>query len=129
MPTGLKVPIYVNKKGGLSLVSGDENDKKIISLSLGDDDNENAFQQNIGLGVGMIFSIADELSRPKIMRRLTEVFRKFESQKRYLLKTNTIKWQKDQNQQLVLEFKYINLESDEEKIFRQSFNASTGSLI
>jgi len=129
MPTGLKVPISVNKKGGLSLVSGDENDKKIISLSLGDDDNENAFQQNIGLGVGMIFSIADELSRPKIMRRLTEVFRKFESQKRYLLKTNTIKWQKDQNQQLVLEFKYINLESDEEKIFRQSFNASTGSLI
>ena len=122
MSTGIAVPVRINKQGGLKLISGDENDSKTIFLSLGDDDNENAFQQNIGLGIGYIFGISDELIRAKIIRRLKEVFDKFESQKRFVLKTDTIKWSQNSNQELVLEFKYICIESDEEKTFVRSFS-------
>lgn len=130
MATGLSIPVGVNNKGGANLSSGDENDRKIISLSLGDDDNENAFQQNIGLGVGSIFGVSDELLRSKILRRLNEVFRRFQAQKRFIIRSDTIKWIKDenQNQELTLEFRYVSIESDEEKLFRQNFDASSGSL-
>lgn len=122
MATGLAIPVGVNNQGGAKLVSGDENDKKIISLSLGDDSNENAFQQNIGLGIGMIFDISDEITKANILRRLREVFRRFEAQKRFLLREETIKWGSNENQEFVLEFKYVCIESDEEKEFRQKFN-------
>lgn len=130
MATGLSIPVGVDNQGGARLVSGDENDSKIIRLALGDDDNENAFQQNIGLGVGSIFGISDELIRSKILRRLHEVFRRFQAQKRFILRPNTVKWVRDenQNQELTLEFRYVSMESDEEKLFRQSFDASSGSL-
>lgn len=129
MATGLAIPVGVDNKGGGRLSSGDENDSKIIRLALGDDDNENAFQQNIGLGVGQIFGISDELLRAKVLRRLYEIFRRFEAQKRYILRTNTVRWVRDenQNQELTLEFRFVNVESDEEKLFRNNF-ASSGSL-
>jgi hypothetical protein len=130
MATGLALPVGVDNQGGAKIVSGDENDSKIIRCALGDDDNENAFQQNIGLGVGSIFGVSDELIRSKILRRLNEVFRRFQAQKRFILRPNTIKWVRDENQsqELTLEFRYVSIESDEEKLFRQNFDSSSGSL-
>jgi hypothetical protein len=120
----------VNPGGGAALVSGDENDFKAIRAALGSDDNENAFQQGIGLGDGMIFDIADVTTRNVIERRIVDIFRRFEAQKRYMLRTNTIGWQEDsENQQFILSFQYLNIESDEDKVFRQKFNrqrAGTG---
>lgn len=127
MSTGLAIPVGVNKKGGAKLVSGDENNTKIIRLSLGDDSNENAFQQNIGLGISMIFGVSDETIRASIIRRLYDVFRKFEAQKRFTLRRETVRWTKGDDQDLVLEFRYLCLESDEEKLFRQNYSVATGS--
>lgn len=128
MATGLAVPMGVNNGGGARVVSGDENDDKIIRLALGDDDNENAFQQNIGLGAAQVFGLADETTQAQVLRRLFEVFRRFQAQKRYILRENTIKWSRDETKQdLILEFKYVSIESTEEKDFRQSFAAATGS--
>lgn len=128
MATGLAIPVGVNTSGGGRLVSGDENNDKTIRLALGDDDNENAFQQNVGLGAGMIFGISDQTQQASITRRLFEIFRRFEAQKRFILQRNTIKWTSDPtNQTLTLEFKYLDIESEVIKDFEQNFSTATGS--
>lgn len=123
MPTGLAIPIRVGQGGRTVLAEGDDNDAKIILCALGSDDNENAFQQNVGLGEGMVFDIADPTSRSRITRRLIEIFRRFEAQQRYILRPNTIQWAQDSdNQVTTLSFMYVQVESDQEKEFRQQFS-------
>jgi hypothetical protein len=128
MATGLAMPVGVNESGGARLSEGDENDDKIIRLALGDDASENAFQQNIGVGADMVFGQSDELLQAQIMRRVNEVFKRFEAQKRYMLRRNTIAWSIDSNtQELILQFKYVALESDREQTFRESFSAAASN--
>lgn len=124
MPTGLAVPVGVGQDGGARLSTGDENDSKIIRLALGSDDNENAFQQNIGLGDRMVFDIADSVARSKITRRLLELFRSFEAQQRYILRQNTIQWTEGEGE-ITLSFMYVQVESDQEKEFREVFTKQT----
>lgn len=125
MPVGLRLPVGVSSYGGVSLVSSDENDNKIISLALGSDDNENAFNQDIGLGDDMVYAISDPHVRGKIMGRLKRIFRRFEAQKRYKLLPGTAKWSEDSaEQEIILEFKYLNLESDEEKTFSRTYKTN-----
>jgi hypothetical protein len=124
MATGLKVPIGVNSIGGAALVNGDDNDIKIIKLALTNDDNENAFQQNIGLGEEMIFDLNDPTTRPKIISKLRRIFDKFEANNRFKLLYNTIKWEESSDDgELSLTFKYLNIESDEIKEFDQKFGS------
>lgn len=128
MATGLAMPVGVDNGGGARLVEGSENDDKIVRLALGDDSNENAFQQNIGVGADMVFGISDEQQQARIMRRVNAVFARFEAQKRFLLRRETIKWTRDSvNQELTLEFKYVSVEADEERDFRIDFSVSSGS--
>lgn len=128
MPTGLAMPVGVGPDGGARIAEGDENDDKIIRLALGDDANENAFQQNIGVGADMVFGQSDELLQASIMRRITEVFRRFEAAKRYTLKRETIVWSRDSNtQELILQFKYLSLESEREQTFREAFSAASSN--
>jgi hypothetical protein len=125
MPTGLKIPMGVNSGGGLATVDGDDNDAKIIKLTLSDGENENAFQQDITLGIDMIFDILDPIVRSKITIRIVRAFEKLQSQKRFKLLKNTINWDESSSAQgeLTLNFRYLNLESDEEKEYEQKFNS------
>lgn len=128
MPKGFSIPVKVNQNGGIALSDSDENDAKTIKLALGADDNENAFQQNIGLGEGMVFSISDTTSRAKIVRRLIEIFRRFQAQQRFILRENTIRWEQDSNNQVsILSFKYVQIESDQEKEFRLQYSRPDAS--
>lgn len=124
MPVGLKLPLQLNSSGGFALVESDENDYKIIKTALMSDENENAYQQDIGLGHGMIFGLNDSALRSSMSSRLRMIFRRFEVQKRYKLLPSTVKWSQDSiNHELILEFRFISLESDEEKTFTNSFKA------
>lgn len=125
MPKGLKVPMGANSSGGLATVDGDENDSKVIKLYLSDGDNENAFQQEITLGIDMIFDILDPLMRARIRNRIERIFEKLKVEKRFSLLRNTFQWDETNSDQgeLILSFRYLNLESDEEKIYEQKFNS------
>lgn len=124
MPKGLKLPLGVTSAGRAATVDSDENDQKIIRMALGSDENENAFQQDIGLGHNMVFDVSDATLRAKIVARLTRIFNLFETQKRYKLKRETLVWGENAAEgELTLSFMFINLESDEEKPFRHSFKA------
>ena len=87
---GLRIPVGVSSNGGAAMIYGDENDKQIISVSLGSSDNENAFQQDISLGEGMIFDLDDASIRAKITRRVYSIFDEFKIQKRFKLKKDTL---------------------------------------
>jgi len=106
-------------------VSSDENDRKIIRLALANDDNENPFQQGQGLGDFMVFGINDPGGRGPIMRKISEVFRRFEAQKRYRLITDSVRWEQDsETQEMRVFFKFLNLESDRVEDFNMGFDAA-----
>jgi len=122
MPKGLAIPVGVNTSGGARLVEGDLNDSKILKLGLGDDENDNAYQQGIGMGTSMVFDTIDVGQRARLTQRLLDLFRRWEAQKRYKLRTNTLKWEEDAEKgELIVSFKYVSLEADEERDFRRSY--------
>jgi len=122
MARGLAIPVGANSGGGIKTVDGDVNNNKIIKLSLGSDDSENAFQLDIGLGQAMVFDLSDRTLQAKIRRKLVSIFRDFEIQKRFKLKTDTVKFNENEaDQELELEFKYIDLESDDVRTVNHSF--------
>lgn len=124
MPRGLALPVRVAPWGGVLLIEGDDNDSKIISLALGSDDNENAFQQDIGLGESMIFDVDDPQLRGRVVAKIRNIFRRFEAQKRYRMLGETLRWLPGAQQgEMILEFKYINLESDEPKTFSRAYRS------
>lgn len=126
MPQGLKMPVGVSSTGGAALVSGDDNDRKIIWNALGDCSSEHAFQQDLGLGGDMVFDINDASLRARILRRLNNIFATFEVQKRYKLLRDTITWSANSaSQELVLTFSYFNIESDEAQTFTRVFTRSS----
>jgi hypothetical protein len=129
MPKGLAVPVRVGPHGGAVTVEGSENDTKIIKTALGSDDNENAFQQNIGLGLDMIFDSNDAFSRIRIVARLQTIFERFEAQRRYKLREETLRWEEREGTgELVLTFFYTNLESDQEVEFQRSFTSAQSGV-
>lgn len=121
MPVGLAIPVGVGTNGGVRLALGSDHDEQIIRTAMGDDNNENAFQQDIGLGVGAVFDASDALTQAKIMARLRNVFKRFEAQKRFRLLENSIKWKRGNEGELILEFKYINLEADDSRFFSMPY--------
>lgn len=125
MAMGINLPIRIAPSGGVMLVDSDDNDNKIISLALGSDDNENAFNQDIGLGLDLVYAIPSPHVRGQIIGGLRKIFARFTAQKRYKLIPSTIKWEEvTENQELTLEFKYLNLESDEIKTFSRTITST-----
>jgi len=127
MPTGIAVPGRPNASGGTLLSRTEDQDASIIKVALGDDNNDNPFQQGIGLGLSAVFDLNDEQIRPLILARLIPLFQRLEAQKRYKLRRETLQWEQGNEGELVLSFKYVSLEADEEREFRQSFRQFTGA--
>lgn len=124
------MPLGVSPKGGGATVEFSENDHKIVSLALGDDTNDNAFQQNIGLGPSVIFDINDDNLKARLMQRIRFIFDRFKVQRRYELINDTIRWvgpdQGAEEGSLILEFKYFSLEANEERLFRRPYRMAGG---
>lgn len=103
-------------------IEGDAYADQVIRTGLSDHDNSNAFQQDTGLGSGMTFGMTDTSQKASILRRLYEMFAAWEEDRLFRLMRETIKWGVDSGSgELVIEFKYINLESDETISFKKKF--------
>jgi hypothetical protein len=121
MVTGLRIPVGVNSKGGTALVEGDECKRQLIMTALSSSESANAFQQDINLGVDMIFGQDSSEFRDGILRRLIAIFEKFEKEKLFRLMRETVEWSKEAEGELLLEFSYVDIESDKTQDFRKSF--------
>lgn len=122
MAKGLRIPVGVDSRGGTAWVEGEDNDFKTIMTALADCENENAFQQGIGLGADMIFDLEDQAIRAQIMSRLESIFAAFEAERRYKLVEESVEWSTIPDAgELVLTFRYFNMETDEEQEFTRRF--------
>lgn len=119
MPTGLRMPVGVDGTGGAALASRDEQNHKIIKIALSDCDSENAFQ-DIGLGNWMIFEIDAPEVQARALNFIRRIFRQFRAEQRYKLLERTIQFNKTTEGELDLEFKYLDIESDQESTFKAS---------
>lgn len=130
MAKGLAMPIRPNPSGGLLTVEGNDNDHKIIALALASDENDNAFQQKIGVGKDVIFNIEDQLSRTRVLIRLRRVFERFEALNRYRLVEDSIQWVGRYEDPTIpegevqLRFQYTSLENTDPRSFSQRFSAA-----
>jgi hypothetical protein len=122
MAKGLRVPVGVNRTGGTSMVEGDEQKRQVIVIALSSGENANAFQQDVNLGQAMIFGKDGPGLRAAVMQRLLQIFESFEREKLFRLMQETIAWSKGDDGELVIEFQYIDIESDETKSFRKQYS-------
>lgn len=124
MTVGLRIPVGVNPGGGVSLVDGDIQNDKIIKLALGSDESENAFQGDVAIGQSMVFDLSDRSLRARIQRRVEAIFKGFQVQNRFKLVRGSLKFESDSvNQELIMDLKYIDLESDTEQSLTRQFGA------
>ena len=124
MSVVLAIPVGVDATGGARLSSSDEDAEKTIRLALADNDSDHAFQQDIGLGTGHVFDVRNSAFRVRVLTRLFSIFDRFEADKLFRLDRSSIRWVPgvDPGEQ-ELEFRYINLETDDPRTFRRSFKA------
>ncbi len=124
MSRGLALPVGATNTGSSKQTEGDEQASKVILLALSDNDNDNAFQQDEGLGAAHVFQLSDAGTRAYVNNRLKEIFAKFARVRLYQLQQSSIKWAKgDEAGDKVLEFKYINLETNEVQEFKKVYRA------
>lgn len=110
--TGLALPLKDNGFGGLQLVSGEENDFKIISLAVMSNSNTNAFQQPTVDIDEAVFEIDDITFLAMVRRKLEAVFADFDRQHRYRLTPGSIRIESNQPGETFVFFSYHNLEAD-----------------
>lgn len=109
---GLALPLEPNGLGGLRLVSGKENDFKIISLAVLSHASANAFQQPNADIDEAIFELDDVAFVAMVRRKLDLVFAEFEKQHRYRLIPGSIRIERRQEGETFVFFNYYNLEAD-----------------
>lgn len=121
MKSGLAIPVGVNNTGGAAWAENTPNDVKTISLAISDGDNDNAFQQNIGIDTSIVFSIMDYAFQASVVEKLRSIFLQFEKDDRYKLLPGSIKWKQEKEGEMILEFAYQNLETDNVITFSKSY--------
>jgi len=78
MPTGLKVPVRVNKSGGAAIETNEsEQEKKMLELAFGEGDDKNPFQ-DLGIrGRNLIFSVMGAGFQARALRESERILAKF----------------------------------------------------
>lgn len=120
MSKGIKIPVGVNRQGGLAYVEREDNNWKLISTSLSDCDSANAFQQDLGIGSDIIFDVSAPSVPVRIAKRVRDVFKVFEGQHKFKLLENTMKFTQKEGE-LSLSLQYVDLESDETYPFVKNY--------
>lgn len=122
MAKGMKIPVGIDIFGGAAMVDGEDNDYKTISTSLSNCDSDHAFQQDLGIDIGVVFQPVDNAVKAKVLRRVRDIFKRFEDEDRYRLLGETIRWSTPNDGELVLEFKYLNIETDQVRSFAKNLS-------
>jgi len=122
---GLALPISRNGLGRLSLISGSENDFKIISLAVMSNSNTNAFQQPSVDIDEAIFEMDDIMFRALVRRKLEAIFRDFDRQHRYRLIQGSMNFVFDGSGSVNISFSYHNIEADKPENIQVELNTTT----
>ncbi len=124
MAVGLSIPFRADQNGTLAKSTPEETAWNTIYLTLSDVDNDNAFQQGMDITQQVIFKPDDKVSRAKVMAKLISAFEQFEDNKLFKLDLASVEWYKETSGESILEFQYLDLETDEVSTFRRSYGGT-----
>lgn len=128
MAVGLAIPVGTGPDGRAKLERNDQQLTKIIGSHLSFSDSENPYQ-DIGIDQ-VIFDINDKRLQPLIRYRLEVLFDRLEAEERARLDDGSIKFIQDAHEgEMVLEFKYWNLETNEPLDFRGTVDLISGRVV
>ena len=120
MPTGLKVPVGVDKSGGAKIETDIvEQTKKLLVLAFSEGGDDNAFQ-NLGIGPGLIFSVKNASFRGKAERTVRLVLKKF-IDRVALVPGDEITFDDSEEGEVELRFRYVDLQTGTTEEFIKRF--------
>jgi len=120
MATGLKIPVGVDKSGGARVeTSVVDQKKKLLELAFSERGDDNPFQI-LGLDPGLIFSLKDAAFRGRAKLEVERILGNFQGLIE-LSPTDPIEFNFDNEGEVELSFKYVDLEVDKVEEFKTSF--------
>ena len=123
MPTGLKIPVGVDRKGRAAVESNESlNIKKILTLALSEGEDTNPFQ-NLGIGDKVVFSIKTSSFRGRALNAVNNILAKFPEQIR--LVAGTVEFKEDVEGEFIISFLYTDLLTQKDEPFSTSFKKGT----
>ncbi len=126
--TGLALPVGVTSAGRARLSTGDEQLEKIIGLHLSFSDSENPFQ-DIGIDQ-VIFNVNDQRLQPLIRFRLQALFDRLKADERAELDEGSVIFVTDEQEgEMELKFKYVNLRTNRPESFRGRVDLIAGRVV
>lgn len=120
MPTGLKIPVGVDKSGGAAVETNESaQTKKLLVLALSEGGDENPFQ-NIGLPADLIFSIKSPALRARSEKMINRILAKF-TERVALGPKEPFTFKEDTPGEYELTFQYVDLLTNKVTDFRKGF--------
>lgn len=108
----IAVPVSGDGRGRLSLVSGEDQLRKMIMLNLQDLESSNPFQGDIGMGGDMLLTNNTEAIQPELKRRINSLFRRLQLEDRARLAKAVSFKIVPETQELEAFVGYVNLEEN-----------------
>lgn len=120
MPTGLRVPVGVNKAGGANIETDEtEQTKKMLKLALSEGGDFNPFQ-DLGLKGDLVFSIRNAAFRGRAQKAIERVIAKFADRMR-LAPGAAITFNQDVENEIEMSFEYVDLSTNKVEEFQMQF--------
>lgn len=120
MPTGLKIPVRVNKSGGAAIETNEtKQTNKLLFQALAEGGDNNAFQ-DLGIKGKLIFSVMDAAFRGRALRAIEVILAKF-AERIALKPDQPIRFEELKNGEIEVSFEYLDLLTNKPEEFKRKF--------
>jgi len=120
MPTGLKIPVGVDKSGGAAIETNESaQTKKLLLLALSENDDDNPFQ-DVGIDEDLIFQVKSPGTRARAERKINRVLERFFDRIR-LAPDTPIQFKEDAEGEIEISFSYVDLLTNKTEEFQATF--------
>lgn len=123
MPTGLSVPINVNKGGGAKVQSEDTQIDKLVVLALQEGEDDNPFQ-DLGISQTILYRVNDDGAKFDAKTEIERVLKSFNGRIQIVDGIKISESETDpqtEEGELHVNFEYINLDTNEANEFSAPF--------
>jgi len=124
MPTGLSVPLTVNKGGGARVEPEETQLDKLVVLALQEGDDDNPFQ-NLGLNPSILYRVNDDGAKFDAREEITNILKTFRGRLKIsdagVVIRDSDNTPQTEEGELHVSFQYINLDINEIKEFAAPF--------
>jgi hypothetical protein len=119
---GIQLPVQASGTGGLALVEGDDYIMQLIRTNMDDCENDNPFQQDLGIAVPNLFQNMEETAwKARMRKRTDDLFRRLRRDNLAVLKSVSFKPAEDEEGAVVMTIRFRSIETNTEHDLDLSF--------